>query len=89
MKRYIRSNKIDEYKATLRKYGFADEDLDLFTDDEITSIITYDDYEVTPELRKQLYTEFSRADADEICRLIELGYSVDNAIQTVVTRDKI
>ena len=88
MKRYIRSNKIDEYKAQLRKYGFTDEDLEQFTDEEITEIATYDEEsEFSPEFKSQLYSEFSAAEADEICRLIELGYSVDNAIQTMLSRE--
>jgi len=85
MKRYIRSNKIDDYKAKLRKYGFTDEDLDQFTDEEITAIATDgDEAEVSSELEKQLYSEFGPVAAEEICALIECGYSVDNAIQTVL-----
>lgn len=85
MKRYIRSNKIDDYKAKLRKYGFTDEDLNQFTDAEIIAIATDgDETEVSPELEKQLYSEFGPVAAKEICALIECGYSVDNAIQTVL-----
>ena len=88
MKRYIKCNKIDDYKAKLRKYGFTDEDLNQFTDEEIIAIATDDDgTEVSPDLAKQLYSEFGPRMAEEICALIECGYSVDNAIQTVLSRE--
>lgn len=86
MKRLVFSNDIDGYREYLRQFlgdDFTEQDLedmvnDAFPSDREPEVL------LTPELEKEIRSQFSRKDADEICNLIELGHSTDDAIQTVL-----
>ena len=87
MKRLIRctSDTPEGFREYLRQFISDD-----FTEDDIEDMVrdafdpTHKEELLTSELENEIYQNFNRKDADEICRLIELGYSVDNAIQTVI-----
>lgn len=86
MKRYVRADAKDDFREYLQQ--FKGDDL---TDQDIENMV-YDAFRpeakhevlLTPELEDKIYREFSPEDADEICALIECGYSVDAAIQSVI-----
>lgn len=86
MKRLVFSNDIDGYREYLRQFlgdDFTEQDLedmvnDAFPSDREPEVL------LTPELEKEIRSQFSRKDADEICNLIALGHSTDDAIQTVL-----
>lgn len=85
MKRYVRTAVSNNAIARLHKWGFTDEEISKFSEAEIAEMIkSADDPLLPPDLENQIYSEFSSRDADEICALIENGYSVDAAIQSVL-----
>ncbi len=85
MKRYIKSGKTNNYIERLHRWGFTDEEISKFSKEEIEEMIkSADEPLLPPDLEEQIYSEFSTRDADDICALIEMGYSVDAAIQTVL-----
>lgn len=90
MKRYIKSNYMgntpDEFRKYLKTYlgdDLSDQDIEDMVNDAFPKN-RKPEVLLTPELENQIYSEFPRKQADEICSLIECGYSVDNAIQTVL-----
>ena len=84
MKRYIKSGKINNYIERLHRWGFTDEEISKFSKEEIEEMIKSADEPLPSDLEEQIYSEFSTRDADDICALIEMGHSVDSAIQTVM-----
>ena len=90
MKRYIKSssNKKDEYRNYLKQYqgdDLSDQDIEDMVNDAFPEK-RGEEKLLTPELERDIYRNFVPKDADEICALIECGYSVDNAIQTVLCK---
>lgn len=90
MKRYIKSNYMgntpDEFRKYLKTYlgdDLSDQDIEDMVNDAFPKN-RKPEVLLTSELESQIYSEFPRKQADEICSLIECGYSVDNAIQTVL-----
>ena len=90
MKRLIRCT--SDTPEGFRKYlqQFVSDD---FTEEDIEEMVR-DAYNpanaeelLTPEVEREIYKNYGRRDGDEICRLIELGHSVDDAIQTVIVGD--
>ena len=85
MKRYVKSAKSQKDIDRLHRWGFTDEEIDKFSDAEVAEMVkSADEPLLPPDLENQIYSEFSARDADEICALIENGYSVDAAIQSVL-----
>lgn len=84
MKRYIKSGKTNNYIERLHRWGFTDEEISKFSKAEIEEMIKSADEPLPSDLEEQIYSEFSTRDADDICALIEMGHSVDSAIQTVM-----
>jgi len=93
MKRYIKSARSAEFleeKEMFRKYlkelqnGLTDQDIEDMVNDAYPDQPRDLESALTPELKKQIYKEFGRKDGAEICDLIESGYTVDGAIQTVL-----
>lgn len=87
MKRYIKSNNSND-RDRLRRWGFTDDEINQLGDDKIAQMISDADKPLlSPEVEKQIYAEFDRATAEEICALIECGETVDSAIQSVLFGD--
>ena len=84
MKRYVKAGKSDNHIERLRRWGFTDEEIRKFSKEEIEEMIKSADEPLPPDLEEQIYSEFSARDAEDICALIEMGHSVDSAIQTVL-----
>ena len=84
MKRYVKSGKTNNYIERLHRWGFTDEEISKFSKEEIEEMIRSADEPLPPDLEEQIYSEFSTRDAEDICMLIEMGHSVDSAIQTVM-----
>lgn len=88
MYRYIKTNNQDDFRKYLKTYlgdDLTNQDIEDMVNDAFPQN-TESETLLSPELKKQIHSEFSKQDADNICRLVELGYSVDNAIQTVLAQ---
>jgi hypothetical protein len=95
MKRYIKSTRSSDFlveKETFRNYlkqyqeDLTDQDIEDMVNEAYPDEPRQAEQLLTDELRQQIYSEFEADEAEEICALIECGYSVDNAIQTVLFR---
>lgn len=87
MKRYIKSSKASN-RDRLRKWGFTDDEIDQLGDEKIRQMLHEADKPLlSPEVEKQIYSEFDPATAAEICARIECGDTVDGAIQSVLFRE--
>lgn len=93
MKRYIKSARSAEFleeKEMFRSYlkeqqlGLSDQDIEDMVNDAYPDQPRDLENVLTPELKKKIYKEFGRKDGVEICDLIQSGYTVDSAIQTVL-----
>lgn len=96
MKRYIKSTRDADFleeKEMFRNYlkefqgDLTDQDIEDMVNDAYPNHPRQTEEYLTPELERQIYDEFDPTIAEEICALVECGYSVDNAIQTVISED--